>query len=301
MTENQLVNAAVDNDTRPASVPPAQAARRLVALGLGATGANPAIRIPAAPLARVISVAATPQIAATPTAPAVKGTPASGWRVYSDPDINPFWTALIARSSSSYLILLLQGHNTALVTALTTIITTTQSSSSTYPSPLGPPPFKTVNDLAAASDPSWTTFFNNDASLLPSVTLPGSVSQQITAFIQRLRKYVPGPAPQSSTTTANKISLSASKMLSLTSSGNGSSSSSQSTSVYPPPSFGVPENDALSLFLTQFPSANFGQPLDQSELENALVADIQHGVPAGKPDSCASSVDRSSNRQRAPC
>ena len=82
-----------------------------------------------------------------------------------------------------------------------------------------------ADDLTKITNDQWSKFFENNSSLLPEFTRPGGVQQRTNSFIQRLGQFI--AVPTKSKTTRSPVSSTI-------------------------PSFGVPTNDALSLFIAKY-------------------------------------------------
>ena len=105
-----------------------------------------------------------------------------------------------------------------------------------------------VDILVGINDVTWTQFFSVNPDLLPAFTGPGSIPRRIEVWLQRLQKFfdvprallVPPPQP-----------------------------------IQKVPSFGIPTNDAIGMFIREYNQLQsgtftFAAPLDQTAAEVAL-------------------------------
>ncbi|HEY2295083.1 MAG TPA: neuraminidase-like domain-containing protein, partial [Thermoanaerobaculia bacterium] len=156
--ENAIDAGAIAVPALPA-VQPAQAARRLVALG-SVTGSAPEIGL-AAPLTNIVK----------------------DWLGYTGTtaDVDTaFWTPEVSAQAKAYLELVLRvvtGNFPALVTAIQ-----------------GPPlNVSTMAGLVAINDRQWRDFFLGSPALLPPFTQPGTPAERAEAFIRHLRNFFAVP------------------------------------------------------------------------------------------------------------
>jgi receptor-binding and translocation channel-forming TcA subunit of Tc toxin/ABC toxin-like protein len=154
------------------AIGPAQAARRLHALG-SVTGS-------------LLPVVLEPPVA----------TLVTGWLGYTGDTSGidqAFWAAQATTSAAAYLGLVLQvvtGNHAPLIGAITAAAPGTPSSPG-----LG---VASVADLVAVADSAWTTFFlppgaPPNIALLPPFTEPGTPAERVKAFLAQLRKFFAVP------------------------------------------------------------------------------------------------------------
>lgn len=230
LTEDQLLstfNAGIDSKALPPTVSPItggsainvnQAARRLIALGSTASSS------PQIEMHSIISLISPP----------VSGS--VGWLIYQDTTANinsQFWTSAIQAHPRTYVRLLLEAitrGDPRLVKAIENNLSITN-----------------VSELVAVTNVQWQDFFAANPNLLPSFTAPGSVSQQVTIFLQNLRKFFTVP----------------------------SVSTPVPTILASPLAVNIPPGDVLQQFIKQYQTLqpgtfNFSNSLDSTSVKQVL-------------------------------
>ncbi|MEA2343066.1 MAG: hypothetical protein QOF63_1235, partial [Thermoanaerobaculia bacterium] len=138
----------------PQAITPAQAARRLNALGIRTdTG------LPQCPVEGDV----VPLL--------------NAWLAFRDADIDVFWAANIHTFAAGHLDLVLSAltkQQASLIAALRAV------------------PIRNIDELKALNTEDWTRFFlPSHTDLLPDFTKPGTPQERVAAFIRQLRRYFP--------------------------------------------------------------------------------------------------------------
>ncbi|MFM5885377.1 MAG: neuraminidase-like domain-containing protein [Novosphingobium sp.] len=157
------------------AITPANAARRLAAIGLGRAQRHPLVPLNAGVQALV-----------------------NAWLAHAAPSIDPFWQA------APFPAGLLAGQ-LELVLAVATQQTTVTPNSQALIAAIKAIPVTTVAQLKARTVQDWHAFFlPANAGLLPEFTKPGTAAERVDAFVRQLRKYfdilsvAPAPTPATS-------------------------------------------------------------------------------------------------------